>query len=72
MFGFMSYDMLKILVKIQEMLIEWKTYFFNIYLFLIGGWLLYNIVFVSALYQHESAWKTYWMKLLHVENRMRM
>ena len=29
MFGFMSNDMLKILVKIQEMLIEWKTYFFK-------------------------------------------
>ena len=25
------------------------------YLFLIGGWLLYNIVLVSALHQHESA-----------------
>ena len=29
--------------------------FFLIYLFLIGGWLLYNIVLVSALRQHESA-----------------
>ena len=28
-FGFMSNDMLKILVKIQEMLIEWKTYFWK-------------------------------------------
>ena len=31
-------------------------YFFNlINLFLIGGWLLYNISLVSAIHQHESA-----------------
>ena len=29
--------------------------FFIIYLFLIGGQLLYNIVLVSAIHQHESA-----------------
>ena len=29
--------------------------FFRIYLFLIGGQLLYNIVLVSAIHQHESA-----------------
>jgi len=28
---------------------------FLIYFFLIGGELLYNIVLVSAIYQHESA-----------------
>ena len=30
-------------------------YFYLIYLFLIGGSLLYNIVLVSAIHQHESA-----------------
>ena len=29
--------------------------FLKFYLFLIGGWLLYNIVLVSAIHQHESA-----------------
>ena len=29
--------------------------FFLIYLFLIGGWLLCNVVLVSAIYQHEAA-----------------
>ena len=29
--------------------------FLLINLFLIGGWSLYNIVLVSAIYQHESA-----------------
>ena len=31
------------------------SFFKLIYLFLIGRWLLYNIVLVSAVYQHESA-----------------
>ena len=50
--------------KRQTRLIDWilqkrKGFYlsriFLIDLFLIGGWLLYNIVLVSALHQHESA-----------------
>ena len=29
--------------------------FFKVYLFLIGRWLCYNVVLVSAVYRHESA-----------------
>ena len=35
--------------------LKFYLFIFNFNLFLSGGYLLYNIVLVSAMYQHESA-----------------
>ena len=34
---------------------KFSLFIFNFTLFLSGGYLLYNIVLVSSMYQHESA-----------------